>query len=40
MNNDFPTLSSEDIQENILLIEEYYQKSLDYLVYNKLTKLK
>ncbi len=40
LKSDFPTLSPEDIQENILLIEEYYQKSLDYLVYNKLTKLK
>ncbi|WP_028887462.1 DUF6973 domain-containing protein [Tenacibaculum ovolyticum] len=34
--NDFPTLSTEEIDENITIIENYYYKSLDYLVYIRL----
>ncbi|CAM1342047.1 DUF6973 domain-containing protein [Tenacibaculum amylolyticum] len=37
LRKDFPTLSDEDIQKNINVIEEYYHQSLDYLVYKKLS---
>lgn len=40
LKKDFPTLNSDEIQKNMILIEEYYQKSLDYIVFNRLTKLK
>jgi len=31
IKQDFPTLSEESIEENIDLIDEYYQKNLDYM---------
>lgn len=33
-------MTDDDIQKNIIIIEDYYQKKLDYIVFNKLTKLK
>lgn len=38
IRNDFPGLSDEEIEKNIEIIEEYYQKNLDYVVFGKLAK--
>ena len=38
--DDFPTLTHEEIEENMDLIDEYYTQNLDYLVLPKLPKTK
>lgn len=38
IKEDFPTLGDKEIQDNIDVIEEYYYKNLDYLVFSELAK--
>jgi hypothetical protein len=35
---DFPTLTEQEIQENIDLIDEYYEQNLDYTVFNDISE--
>lgn len=38
IKTDFPTLTEEKIENNIALIEEYYEKNLDYLVLKQIAE--
>lgn len=40
IENDFPTLTSEEIANNIEIIDDYYSQNIDYVVMNEAAKLK
>ena len=39
IENDFPTLTSEEIANNIEIIDDYYSQNIDYVVLNEAVKL-
>jgi hypothetical protein len=39
IENDFPTLTSEEIANNIEIIDDYYSQNIDYVVLNEAAKL-
>ena len=38
IKKDFPTLNEKEIQENIDLIDEYYEQNLDYVIFNDIAE--